>query len=150
MQAVSTLHAPQAKIAGPRPAFSLGLRGPARTRRLGTAALLPPAWLLTAKRSTLALANGDALDAAQSRQANVTPPALFSVKHVALLPPRPWPCAWQGRVRVIPWHHPGLQPGSHMQPLRSTPRSKAGVSGVPQQSRARHHAVRGRLTSEVR
>jgi len=75
-----------------RHAFRLGLQGPARTRRLGTAALLPPAWLLTAKRSTLALANGDALDAAQSRQANVTPPALLSVKQVALLPPRPWPC----------------------------------------------------------
>ena len=65
-----------------------------RTRRGGTTALLPPLLVsLTHSSSRSALPKGLLLADAQLRQANVTPPWLFSVKQVALLPARPWPCA---------------------------------------------------------
>ena len=61
-----------------------------RTRRGGTTALLPPPLVsLTHSSSLSELAKGELLAAAQLRQANVTPPRLFSVKQVALLPARP-------------------------------------------------------------
>ena len=65
-----------------------------RTRRGGTTALLPPLLVsLTHSSSLSELPKGLLLADAQLRQANVTPPWLFSVKQVALLPARPWPCA---------------------------------------------------------